>query len=491
MASLSKKVFFFFIFLLLFLSIAPKITHVAGRDISTYSLQDYNADARARIDAAEKGETVVEGAGVSAFQTNAMFAYFIRSVGGCIGEDDPKYCNSQNSAIGSVTKLMATLYQHPPASGLAYTRHVLANAGILAKPAYAQGIGFAGLSPFLPLWETTRNIAYALIVIVMLVIGFMIIFRMKIDPKTIISLQAAIPNIILTLILITFSYAIVGFLIDIMYLVMAIIINVFLTGMDQTDKMVQLQTDFMTGGIWQLAKCVFSAGFSSLDDIGRGLAGGLAGATGVATIIGKVFTSLTLLNALAIGGGGIALIFGLILVLGLLFTFIRLLLLLLNSYIQLIISLILGPIRLLTGAVPGRSSFTDWVLNIIANLSVFPTTVAVIMFGTYLTRWMPRGTSPIWKPPFIGAAATSDMNLFTALLGLGVIFTAPTLVATVKKMFKPKPMMPISPGTLLAPLTGSFQTGMGAMQSFYYLQSTAQGIPGLGKLFGGGQKEHK
>lgn len=486
MKSLSKKVFFFF-FISIVLSI-PLICSASNvyaavadpnpMDVFSPSYSELEQEKKdMRKMAAENDQVYVSGLPVTERHIIDTIGIFTGLVGGC---HDPEACRNQPSALGSVTQLIGVLYQYPPASGLAYTRHVLANAGILAKPAYAQGIGFAGLSPFLPLWETTRNIAYALIVIVMLIIGFMIIFRMKIDPKTIISLQAAIPNIVLTLILITFSYAIVGFLIDIMYLVMAIIINVFLTGMDQTDKMGQLQTDFMTGGVWQLAKYIFGGGFASVDDIGRALWGGIAGATGVATIIGKVFASLTLLNALAIGGGAIALIFLLILLLGLLFTFIRLLLLLLNSYLQLIIGLILGPLQLLTGAVPGRTAFTDWILNIIANLSVFPTTVAVIMFGTYLTAWVPRNTTSLWKPPFIGVAWTSDFNLFTALLGIGVIFTAPTLVASVKKMFRPKPMMPFSPGTLMAPLTGSFQTGMGAASQFYYAKSALESL-GIGK----------
>ena len=55
-------------------------------------------------------------------------------------------------------------------------------------------------------------------------------------------------------------------------------------------------------------------------------------------------------------------------------------------------------------------------------------------------------------------------------MGLGMIFLAPNLVASVKKVFQPKPTVPISAGTMLSPLTGAVGTGMGAMSNFYYMQ---------------------
>jgi len=52
--------------------------------------------------------------------------------------------------------------------------------------------------------------------------AFMIMFRVRISPQTVITVQSALPKIIFTLILITFSYAIAGFLIDLMYVVIGI-----------------------------------------------------------------------------------------------------------------------------------------------------------------------------------------------------------------------------------------------------------------------------
>ena len=386
------------------------------------------------------------------------------------------------SALGTVTQLMDKMYQYPPASGFAYIHNLLTNAGLLVKPVHAQGIGFAGLSPFLSLWQASRNIAYAVLIIIMVAIGFMIIFRMKIDPKTVISVQAALPKIILTLLLITFSYAIVGFLIDLMYLVMAIMISALATGFGCpgttcSKTAADFQTYFMTADIGDLFKTVFSAGFSTFDDFIR--------STAAINIIGSGAIGAILAALAGAGGwwglGGITGIFVLILLLGLLFTFIRLLMLLLNSYIQLLIAVILGPLQLLFEAIPGKSAFSGWILNIIANLSVFPATVAILMFGEYLTQ-LKSNTAP-FAPPLVGIPFTSSsgMSGFTAFLGLGVVFLAPTLVAQIKKAFHPKPAIPMTAGTAFAPLTGAMQTGMGAASQFYYLQQ----MPWIGQLLGG------
>ena len=68
----------------------------------------------------------------------------------------------------------------------------------------------------------------------MIVIGFMVMFRRKIDPKTVITVQNALPKIVLALLLVTFSYAIAAFMIDLMYLVMAIIINLLVSAASQS-----------------------------------------------------------------------------------------------------------------------------------------------------------------------------------------------------------------------------------------------------------------
>lgn len=493
MIHLPKKIIFLFLLFLLLFTFGKSLLGIVyaqekGINTSSYNMKNYIEDNKIRTDEAEKGNTAIDGAGVAGFEYNALQAHITGSIV-CMATD-PKYCPEQ-TALGTVATLMAALYTHPPASGIAYTYDLLVNAGLLAKPAFAQGIGFAGLSPLLPIWKAARNIAYAVLIIVMIAVGFMIIFRMKIDPKTVISIQAALPKIVLTLVLITFSYAIVGFLIDLMYLTLAITINIMAQGMGggfakNVDK---LQSQYMTGGVGTLGGAVFSGGLRSIDDFAKGFWGlfGLTGGTvGLAQMLFKAFS----ITAGAGAAGGYAIlgvliasgVFLLILVLGLLFTFIRLLMLLFNSYIQILIAVILGPILLLSEAIPGRSAFSGWIKNIIANLVVFPATAIILIFGMFLTTL--NVTSPIWQPPL----ASLPTNAWSAFLGIGIIFMAPSLVASIKKIFHPKPAVPMTAGTAFAPLTGALQTGMGAGQSFYYMKSSLESLPVIGEKLRGGRR---
>lgn len=392
-------------------------------------------------------------------------------------------------ATSSLIKVMAMTYDYPPASAIAYTYDLLHNAGLLTKPVYAQGIGFAGLSPLLPLWKASRNVAYAILIVVMLAIGFMIIFRMKIDPKTVISVQSAIPKIIFTLILITFSYPIAGFFIDLMYLFIFILVEVVtkaipdnLVGWSQYMKDTpNLQQAFIqTGlpGFANLFTSVFSFGLipaiwdqffkGSVTNIGLEAGGGV----GIGLFLIRSLSMVVGLVPFLIGFAAIPLILLFLIGLGLLFTFIRLFFLLMNSYIQLIITVILGPIFLLKEAIPGQSAFGDYVKNLMANLVVFPATIAIIMFSQIITAVMLK--SNLWGAPLIPVGGGGDVggsgNPLSLFIGMGIIFLAPSLVASIKKAFGAKAIVPVTAGTAFSPLTGAVSTGMGAMQSFYYFQ---------------------
>ena len=120
-------------------------------------------------------------------------------------------------AIGFMGNMIATLYTPPLHTG-DYFQNLASSFGI-TKKTYAQttGTGFEGLKPLLNLWTAFRNIAYLVFVIVFIVIGLAIMLRIKIDPRTVMTIQNQIPKIIIGILLVTFSYAIAGFLIDMMY----------------------------------------------------------------------------------------------------------------------------------------------------------------------------------------------------------------------------------------------------------------------------------
>jgi hypothetical protein len=143
-----------------------------------------------------------------------------------VGEMNPN--KEPTGALRSTGKYLAHFIGTKPVSSNEYFASLFYNIGIpINTPAYAQvGVGFDVFQPVLSLWRAFRNIAYLLYVVVFVIIGFMIMLRRKIDPQTVISIQSALPRLVITLLLITFSYAIAGLVIDFMYV--AIYVPVFL-----------------------------------------------------------------------------------------------------------------------------------------------------------------------------------------------------------------------------------------------------------------------
>ena len=132
----------------------------------------------------------------------------------------------EGGAVQSVGHAMAYVISHPPASSGVYIADLLKNSPVIPQ-AYAQGIGFSSLSPVLPIWKVFRDLSYSFFAMIFVVIGFMIMFRQKISGQAQATITSVLPNLVVTLIIITFSYAIAGLLIDLMYLVIYFIVGVF------------------------------------------------------------------------------------------------------------------------------------------------------------------------------------------------------------------------------------------------------------------------
>ena len=155
----------------------------------------------------------------------------------CLGIDPQThkigYVNNGGGAMMVMGETMNDMFNIPVHLG-DYTGYMAQNFGV-AKHAYATagcgpnptlGIGYCGLAPLLPIWEVFRNIVYLIFVLVFMIIGIAIMLRVHIDPRTVMTIENQIPKLILGLILVTFSYAIAGFLIDAMYISIYLIYGV-------------------------------------------------------------------------------------------------------------------------------------------------------------------------------------------------------------------------------------------------------------------------
>ena len=85
----------------------------------------------------------------------------------------------------------------------------------------------------------------------------MIMFRMKINPQTVINIENALPRIVVAMLLITFSFAIAGFLIDMMYVLIAIIISL-VSGNGAFYDIGKMQNNYLNGSGMTLWESIFN-----------------------------------------------------------------------------------------------------------------------------------------------------------------------------------------------------------------------------------------
>ncbi len=153
---------------------------------------------------------------------------------GCLGYNSKtgqltRATTTNQGLLGLTNSGIALLFSPPQFHVGNYVSYVAGNFGAVKSANAASGTGFDQLAPVMKLWLAFRNVAYLLFVIVFVVVGFAIMLRAKIDPRTVMTIENQIPKIIVALILVTFSYAIAGFVIDIMWLATFITINLFST----------------------------------------------------------------------------------------------------------------------------------------------------------------------------------------------------------------------------------------------------------------------
>lgn len=419
---------------------------------------------------------------------NQMVGVILAAAGGncdsTTNSNCPQALDYRRSALAGLTNIAVATYTNPPASTYAFVQDIGKTLGFHHQ-VEAQGIGFAGLTALLPIWKGFRNIAYALLAVIMIVIGFMVMFRKKIDPKTVVTVQNAIPRIVVALLLVTFSYAIVGILIDLMYLSIILIISIISSATGDTlGKAVSFGMTFnmhvpsvsnpnpfsgttaslttpevtsilLSGGVGKLLGFFFGSGWGAYNDLSSMLGNAVVGAVGqpaatVATYAGSIFGFLvggpkgalygTLLNG--------PVLLGVILIIVLIFGFIRLVFMLLDAYINILIALLTAPFQLMMEAIPGTNSFNSWFRNILSKLLTFPITIALLLVSAILTSQ--TNASSIWAPPLLSSGG--GVYGMAGFIGLGMLLIIPNVVGGLQKAMKAEPMIPGGVGAVVGPL---------------------------------------
>ncbi|MEK7521743.1 MAG: hypothetical protein AAB599_03015, partial [Patescibacteria group bacterium] len=408
----------------------------------------------------------VDGQNLQKFGTQNFAGGFVNpliiSLTGCSTCKNPQL---KTGAIPATGSMIAYLYDSPPASGVYFAGDLLKRFNPV-QPAYAQtGTGFNGLQPLLRIWKAFRDFAYAFFAIAFIGIGLAIMLRMKIDPRTVLTIQSAIPRIVIALLLVTFSYAIAGFMIDLMYILISLAILVF--GRAGAD-VPTFQAQYLTGGfstLWQGLWGIVGGGRLALSSVGL--------------IFGGILTSLVVpplggvLTTFGIGLGVLTLILSAII----LFLIFRLFLDLIKAYISIIIAVIVGPLQIALGVIPGMPGFGSWFKGLLTNILIFPAVAFVLMLGQTLTGL--GLTAGLWRPPLLAGGSAFD-SFLPIMIGLGLLLVIHQVPDAVKTMMAGKAPI-FSPGEAIG-TTLITSGGAGALEQ----QARSPRNPVRGALFGAG-----
>lgn len=375
-----------------------------------------------------------------------------------------------------------------PISSGDYVVYAAQNFGI-TKHAYAAsntnyGIGFNRLQSLITVWAKFRDLAYLFFVLAFTIIGLAIIFRVKIDARTVMTIQNQIPKVIVALVLVTFSFAIAGFLIDLMYVLIYFIVitfstitpahvNVNASVFGVFNKVFAPNIHPLIGGVAGKtnAGIVYDIGTSGIVGLSikaSSVIGGLLGSlttdfldSSMANLFAgpfvvfkgldigcDVFSTVGHWATFGLWGGAscdfaqtlyentITLLFSalafLVVIIGILYSLFRVWFTLIKSFIYVLVDAMIGPLWIAAGVFPGsKLGFTTWIRHLMGHLSVFPMTFAVILLGKTIMEAI--GSGPAFSPPLIGDAIGSNANNLASIVGFGFILSIPTILDRTRK----------------------------------------------------------
>ena len=313
------------------------------------------------------------------------------------------------SGVGGIGKLT---FENPPLPHFAdYVRYELGD-NLLHTPSYAVTFGNLWLNPVVDFWRGMRNVAYALFMIVMITIGFMIILRREISPRVVVTFTNALPRILAGLVLITFSFPLVALAVDVGVIF----------------------------GSNLVSNVVTEAANITIEEVPQPPAADaekIGAAPYIATVLPKIIGGFLVNINDTVAEPLTGLIFTTIFIVGGVILLGLAIFKLLISYVWLLIYAIFSPLIILFGSLPGQEEgITNLGKNVAAKVLAFPATLFFLVLG-----WNMATTITVTPPDFgsqVGPLADvlkgtfilrSNLILsFVALLMLFAAYKAPSLI---------------------------------------------------------------
>lgn len=286
------------------------------------------------------------------------------------------------------------------------------------------------------IWGFFRNIAYVFFIIIMIITGFMIMFRKELPGQVVVGISNTLPQIILGIILVTFSFAIVGLVMDVGKISMTVVSSIFQDAYDIPNDEIEGNVDevIAVGGIGSLTNQALKTSkleglivrfIDKIPLIGPTVADFMAGWGGTTTgmsiqsilllylnnvantakkedfnldsatpavdllldplvEIAELGIDITLLDVMNVTTM-VLLVRNVIILLVCLYASFKVFITMWMTYLKLFVNVIFAPIQIMLGSLPGNFSMTtQWFKSVVANVLVFVGIHLVINLVAYL-----------------------------------------------------------------------------------------------------------
>jgi|GEM_PF-1918519 len=253
------------------------------------------------------------------------------------------------------------------------------------------------------LWMLSTGIAVMGFVIVLIVAGFMVMFRSKLGGQAVVTVTMALRNMVIGLILTVFSYAFGAFFLNLSKFLIVVVAGIFATLMNKDPVFINDPLNLIFGAGVSL---VFGKSPSIPDKfrlILEGIANGfLSSGAGLGSSLGVVGGSI--FNVISTICIGIALVIA---------SF-KIFLKLITVYAKMLIDIIAAPIIFMMGSIPGKQdAIKSWFNRMFSN-SLIPVFIFIIVnLSIYIVETVSlSSTRTDAMSSFTGGAITHNHGVF-------------------------------------------------------------------------------
>lgn len=353
-----------------------------------------------------------------------------------------------------------------------------------AGPDPASATEFMGFLGINKLWGISFTLAMSILVIILIIAGFMIMFRSKAGGQVVVTVSMALQNAVIGAVLALASFALGAFFLNLSKYLVVVVATLFQTTVfkDSGIDVIYINGPWsLFSSFWStMAWGSFSKDLSTWwDASGHGLAQAQQEGTGLSGALWQVwealksstsvvsFTIVSVIAKIVIGGA-------------MLIMAIRVFWTVLSTYIKMIIDIVLAPLLFMFSSLPGKQAgFTTWIKRMFQNAIAVPLMFVFINLAAYMAFVVAVSTETcLTESRSIltcvtgglipgGTTGNSDWLLMavgpSAIISLVMLNMVPAVPTMVNEMFSAK--------------GGDFSKAWGDTKK------SLQSMPGIGGLF--------